>query len=168
MPGWRSQQEEWRAASRGKNEGGAGCGLGDSEAAPLFHPQSESACSHMAPHGAWWLSMSCHTRPSILAFIKAVGDLRSPIYIWVVLFCLSKLVKQAIVEAFWSTWYGSMKCCWLFSYLLALPGSSNSKVIAYICRQPSTVVENLGAGAKPTGFSPNPNFPTCTPLPSPN
>lgn len=49
--GWRSQQEHWWAASRGKNEGGAGCGFDDSEARPPPH-QFESACSHMAPHGA--------------------------------------------------------------------------------------------------------------------
>lgn len=96
--GWRPQQEDWWAASRGKNEGGAGCGLSDSEVGPLLHHQSESACSHMAPHGAWWLSMSCHTRPSLLAFVKAAGGFRSPIYIWVVLFYLSKLVKQQMLK----------------------------------------------------------------------
>lgn len=151
MPGWRAQQEDWWAASRGINEGGAGCGLGDSEVARLLHHQSESACGHMVSHGAWWVLMSCPTRSSVPAFSEAF-DFRGSIYIWVVLFCLSELVKQEIVEAFWPTWYGGMKCCWRFSYLLASCGSSNGKVTSHKWRQPSIGVEDLGLGGNPTGF----------------
>lgn len=148
MPGWRSQQEDWWAASRGKTEGGAGCGLGDSLVAPLHHP-SESACGHMAPHGGSWAVI-----PDLLylPLLKQLGDFGSPIYRWVLLFFLSKSVKQEIVEAFWWTWYGGVKCCGVFLDLLASPGSSNGKVISHICRQPNLVDENLGAGAKLTGF----------------
>lgn len=115
-------------------------------------PPSPPIWVSMRPHGPTWWLLSCHTRPSILVFIKAVGDFGSPIYIWVLLFCLSKLVKQEIVEAFWWTWYGGVKCCGVFLDLLASPGSSNGQVISHICRQPNLVDENPGAGAKPTGF----------------
>ena len=84
--GWRSQQENWWAASRGKNEGGAGCGLDDSEAPPLPSPTSLSQHAATWPHmGQRQLLMSCHTRSSQPAFIKALGDFRSPHHIWVAL-----------------------------------------------------------------------------------
>lgn len=126
-------------------------------------PPSPPIWVSMRPHGPTWWLLSCHTRP-ILAFIKAVGDFGSPIYIWVLLFFLSKLVKQEIVEAFWWTWYGGVKCCGVFLDLLASPGSSNGKVISHICTQPNLVDENPGAGAKPTGFKSLLAGMNCVPL----
>lgn len=89
------------------------------------NPPQTSLSQHAAtwPHmGQRQLLMSCHARSSRPAFIKALGDFRSPHCIWVVLPCLSKLVKQQVADAFWSTGYGSMGCCWPFWYLLAFPG----------------------------------------------
>lgn len=121
--GWRSQQEHWWAASRGKNEGGAGCGFDDSEARP---PPPTSLSQHAAtwPHmGQRQLLMSWHTRSSQPAFIKALGDFRSPHRIWVVLLCLSKLVKQQVVDAFWSTGYGGTGVPLAILILVCLPWS---------------------------------------------
>lgn len=90
---------------------------------PPFSTTNLSQHAATWPHMVqWWLLMSCHTRSSLLAFIKVLGVFRSPICIWVVLFYLSKLVKQQMVEVFWSTWYGGMERCWPFWYLLVSPG----------------------------------------------
>lgn len=89
-------------------------------------PPPTSLSQHAAtwPHmGQRQLLMSWHTRSSQPAFIKALGDFRSPHRIWVVLPCLSKLVKQQVVDAFWSTGYGGTGVPLAILILVCLPWS---------------------------------------------